>query len=178
MKKYKFYNAMLIIFILLIIPSVLAAQLQPKFKLGGGVALWDPPGESNFAPIFEVWGEYYLSYLFSARGTGAYSFWGEDSIDYTHRRVTVDALFHPYIRDEINLGLGGGLGFYQTQTSIENDQDDGTLGLQGLGTFAYQPASAVLLELNVRAILPDINESSEITWQVGGGLVGEIEFGN
>jgi hypothetical protein len=178
MKKYNFSLNILIIAWLLIVPSVLLAQFQPEFKIGGGVSLWDPPGEASFAPIFEVWGEYYLSYLFSARATGSYSFWSEDSIDYTHRRATLDALFHPYIMDQIELGIGGGLGFYQTQTSLENDQDDGTMGIQGLGAFAYQPASSVLLEFNVRAIVPDINESSDITWQVGGGLVGEIEFGN
>lgn len=164
-------------FFIMIIPMILSAQLQPSFKLGGGVSIWDPPGETSLAPIFEAWGEYYLSSLVSVRGTGSYSFWSEDSIDYSHRRATLDALFHPYVMDFVNISFGGGAGYYQTKTSLENDEDAGTLGLQGLGTFAYNPAPMVSIEFNARAIIPDINRSSDITWQFGGGIIGEIEFG-
>lgn len=165
------------IFIFFIVfPALIYSGFTPRVNIGGNLSIWDPPGNTQFAPLFETWIEYYFSNLVSVRGTGAYSTWSEDSITYQHRRATVDGIFRPPLIPMIDFGLGGGLGFYQTATSIEGDNDEGTLGIQGLGEISYKPMSGFSLDLIVKGIVPNINESSEITWQIGGGITGELSF--
>jgi len=166
-----------IVFISLIfLPVLICSGLTPKIKMGGSISIWDPPGNTQFAPLIETWVEYYFNNLASVRGTGAYSTWTDDSISYQHRRATVDAIFRPYLMPVVNFGVGGGLGFYQTATSIDGDNDDGTLGVQGLGEISYKPANNFSVDLIVRGIIPNVNESSEITWQIGGGITGGLSF--
>lgn len=150
---------------------------SPLLRFGTTVSLWDPPGDANYAPLVETWAEYYVSSIFSLRGTGAYSTWSEDTVDYNHRRGTLDAVFHPDLKTGFQIGVGGGLGYYQTQTSLENDEDEGTLGLQALGDLNYAVSQNFGVNFTARAVVPDVNESSEILWQFGGGITGEMEIG-
>lgn len=152
-------------------------QASPLLKFGATVSLWDPPGDANYAPLVETWAEYYISSVFSLRGTGAYSTWSQDTVDYTHRRGTLDGIFHPDIGTGFQIGIGGGLGYYETQTSLIGDDDNGTLGIQAIGDFNYAIAQNVGVNFTARAVIPDLNESSEISWQFGGGITGEMQIG-
>ncbi|MBN1620458.1 hypothetical protein JW890_07020 [candidate division WOR-3 bacterium] len=154
-----------------------AANAAPLLRFGTTVSLWDPPGDANYAPIIESWAEYYVLTVFSLRGTGAYSTWSHDTVTYTHRRGTIDAIFRPDIGTGFEVGFGGGLGFYETKTSITGDEDEGTLGIQALGDLNYAISNNIGLNFAARAIVPDLNKSSEILWQFGGGITGELQLG-
>jgi len=139
--------------------------------VSGRVSLYDPPGDAGYTPMYGLSARYSLSNKVEIEGNVEYVSYNDNGETVKMMPVTFNGLLHPLGRTVFDPYFGMGIGAYLKKIG---DEDQSTIGFQGVGGVQWCPVSGFGLSFEVRYIVPDGGNLSGGSFTFGGSITGEI----